>query len=133
MEPNTGTTIVAVACKDGVVLGADSRVSMGAYVSNRASQKLAQLTDNVWLLRSGSAADTQAVADYGNSYCQKHLRVGNAELASFAAVQSGMGLGSCRWTWALSRAWDRSPASRSRSARSPYAEATSALTVALLV
>jgi 20S proteasome subunit beta 1 len=63
--PQTGTTIVAVTYAGGVVLGADSRVSTGTYVSNRASDKITPLTDFVWLLRSGSAADTQAVSDYG--------------------------------------------------------------------
>ena len=63
--PHTGTTIVAVTYAGGVVLGADSRVSTGTYVSNRASDKITPLTDFVWLLRSGSAADTQAVSDYG--------------------------------------------------------------------
>lgn len=64
-EPHTGTTIVACTFKGGVVLGADGRVSTGNYVSNRASNKITRLTDNVYLLRSGSAADTQAVGDYG--------------------------------------------------------------------
>lgn len=63
--PDTGTTIVAVTYAEGVVLGADSRVSTGNYVSNRASDKLTPLHDSIWLLRSGSAADTQLVADYG--------------------------------------------------------------------
>ena len=58
---------MAVAYDGGVVLGADSRVSTGTYVSNRASDKLTPLSDFVWLLRSGSAADTQAIADYGMS------------------------------------------------------------------
>ena len=64
--PQTGTTIVAVSFDGGVVLGADSRVSTGNYVSNRASDKITSLADNVYMLRSGSAADTQAIADYGN-------------------------------------------------------------------
>ena len=63
--PETGTTIVAVSYGGGVVLGADSRVSTGTYVSNRASDKIALLSDKVFLLRSGSAADTQLVSDYG--------------------------------------------------------------------
>jgi 20S proteasome subunit beta 1 len=63
--PHTGTTIVALEFDGGVVLGADSRVSTGAYVSNRASDKITSLADAVFLLRSGSAADTQAVSDYG--------------------------------------------------------------------
>ena len=68
--PHTGTTVVALAYDGGVVLGADSRVSTGTYVSNRASDKLTPLSDFVWLLRSGSAADTQAVADYGQRLCK---------------------------------------------------------------
>lgn len=63
--PHTGTTIVAIQYADGVVLGADSRVSTGTYISNRASDKITPLADFVYLLRSGSAADTQAVSDYG--------------------------------------------------------------------
>jgi 20S proteasome subunit beta 1 len=67
-EPHTGTTIVACRYKDGVVLGADGRVSTGNYISNRASNKIYQLADHVYLLRSGSAADTQAIGDYGASW-----------------------------------------------------------------
>jgi len=63
--PHTGTTIVAIQYDGGVVLGADSRVSTGTYISNRASDKITPLADFVYLLRSGSAADTQAVSDYG--------------------------------------------------------------------
>lgn len=66
--PHTGTTIVAVCFNGGVVVGADSRVSTGQYISNRASDKLTPLAENVWLMRSGSAADTQAVSDYGVSW-----------------------------------------------------------------
>jgi 20S proteasome subunit beta 1 len=63
--PQTGTTIVACTYPGGVVLGADGRVSIGRYVSNRASNKIAQITDNVFYLRSGSAPDTQIVAEHG--------------------------------------------------------------------
>lgn len=65
--PQTGTTIAACTYPGGVILGTDGRVSTGKYVSNRASNKLAKLSDNTYLLRSGSAADTQIVADYGAS------------------------------------------------------------------
>lgn len=69
-EPvSTGTTIVACTYKDGVVLGCDSRVSIGNYIMNRASNKLAPLSDNTYMLRSGSAPDTQAISDYGEESC----------------------------------------------------------------
>jgi 20S proteasome alpha/beta subunit len=71
--PHTGTTIVACAYQGGVVIGADGRVSVGNYISNRASNKITPLTDNVFLLRSGSAPDTQAVADYGEPRAARQL------------------------------------------------------------
>jgi hypothetical protein len=37
----------------------------GTYISNRVSDKITPLADNVFLCRSGSAADTQAVSDIG--------------------------------------------------------------------
>lgn len=67
-ELSTGTTIMAVAFDGGVVLCADSRVSTGSYVANRASDKISQLHDHIWCCRSGSAADTQALTDYVRHY-----------------------------------------------------------------
>lgn len=62
-EVNLGTSIMAVAYDGGVVLGADSRTTMGPYIANRVTDKLTHITDRIYCCRSGSAADTQAVAD----------------------------------------------------------------------
>ena len=62
-EVNLGTSIMAVNFKDGVILGADSRTTTGAYIANRVTDKLTKVHDTIWCCRSGSAADTQAVAD----------------------------------------------------------------------
>ncbi|KAH9760007.1 proteasome subunit beta type-6 [Citrus sinensis] len=67
-----GTTIIGVTYNGGVVLGADSRTSTGVYVANRASDKITQLTDNVYLCRSGSAADSQTVSDYVRYFLHQH-------------------------------------------------------------
>ena len=64
-KPVTGTTVVACAFDGGVVLGCDTRMSLGRYVCNRSCEKAAQLYDNVYMLRSGSASDAQLVSDYG--------------------------------------------------------------------
>jgi len=69
---STGTTILACAYRTGVVLAADSRTSTGAYVANRASDKITQICDNVWMCRSGSAADTQNVAAYVKRMVEEH-------------------------------------------------------------
>ncbi|KFM76657.1 Proteasome subunit beta type-6, partial [Stegodyphus mimosarum] len=54
---------MAVEFNGGVVIGADSRTTMGSYISNRVTDKLTKVTDHVYCCRSGSAADTQAIAD----------------------------------------------------------------------
>ena len=59
---NLGTTLVAIQYRHGVVVGADTRTSVGSYVSNRFAHKISPLTPYCVLARSGSAADTQALA-----------------------------------------------------------------------
>jgi len=71
-EVATGTTIMAVAFEGGVVLGADSRVSTGTYIANRVSDKVAALHDSIFMCRSGSAADTQAISDYVRFWLASH-------------------------------------------------------------
>lgn len=67
-----GTTIIAVSFKGGVVLAADSRTSSGSYVVNRASNKLTKLAAKVYCCRSGSAADTQALAEQTANYLESY-------------------------------------------------------------
>ncbi|XP_078161084.1 proteasome subunit beta type-6-like [Carex rostrata] len=80
-----GTTIIGVTYNGGVILGADSRTSTGMYVANRASDKITQLTDNVYVCRSGSAADTQVISDYVRYFLHQHTSswaTGNGESSS---------------------------------------------------
>jgi len=71
---------------DGVVLAADSRTSMGSYIGNRVSDKIAQLHDYIYCCRSGSAADTQALTDYVRLYLAQHaVELGRLPLVSTAA------------------------------------------------
>ncbi|CAM5179100.1 unnamed protein product [Eretmochelys imbricata] len=60
---STGTTIIAVEFDGGVVIGADSRTTTGSYVANRVTDKLTPIHERIFCCRSGSAADTQAIAD----------------------------------------------------------------------
>ncbi|KAF2364416.1 Proteasome subunit alpha/beta [Trinorchestia longiramus] len=69
-EVMTGTTIMAVEFADGVVVGADSRTSSGTFVANRVTDKLTKVTDRIYCCRSGSAADTQAIADVVSSHME---------------------------------------------------------------
>lgn len=62
-EVSTGTSIMAVEFNGGVVVGADSRTTSGSYIGNRVSDKLTKISDKIYCCRSGSAADTQEIAD----------------------------------------------------------------------
>lgn len=72
------TTIMAVQFDGGVIIGADSRTTMGSYIANRVTDKLTMIHDQVYCCRSGSAADTQAVADIVHYYCQMFQYDGGA-------------------------------------------------------
>lgn len=62
-EISTGTSIMAVEFDQGVVIAADSRTTSGPYIANRVTDKLTPIHEHIFCCRSGSAADTQAIAD----------------------------------------------------------------------
>ncbi|XP_062500976.1 proteasome subunit beta type-6-like [Corticium candelabrum] len=82
-EHLTGTSIMAVEFDGGVVIGADSRTTTGAYIANRVTDKLTKITDNIYCCRSGSAADTQAIANIVKYY----LDIQQIELNEQAGVK----------------------------------------------
>jgi len=86
-ELMTGTSILSVPFKDGVVVGADSRSSTGIYVANRISDKLQQIGDfPIYMSRSGSSADTQNIGDYVSYYLkQVSAELGESPKVALAA------------------------------------------------
>merc|ERR1712137_1352881 len=70
-EHSMGTSIMAVAF-EGVVVGADSRTTTGTYIANRISDKITVVHDQILCCRSGSAADTHAIASIVNYYLNIH-------------------------------------------------------------
>nr|ACO07455.1 Proteasome subunit beta type 9 precursor [Oncorhynchus mykiss] len=59
---STGTTILAVTFNGGVIIGSDSRASIGGYyVSSKTINKLIQVHDRIFCCIAGSLADAQAV------------------------------------------------------------------------
>ncbi|EEB13616.1 proteasome subunit beta type 7 precursor, putative [Pediculus humanus corporis] len=55
----TGTTIVGVIFKDGVILGADTRATEGSIVSDKNCSKIHYIADNMYCCGAGTAADTE--------------------------------------------------------------------------
>ncbi|KRX91154.1 Protein RFT1 -like protein [Trichinella pseudospiralis] len=58
-----GTTLVACEFEHGVMIAADTRTSSGSLVVSRVSNKISPVSEYICCMRSGSSADTQAVAD----------------------------------------------------------------------
>lgn len=86
-EVSLGTSIMAIKFKDGLILGADSRTSMGSMVANRVTDKLTKVHDNIWCCRSGSAADTQIVSEYVRYYLDHYeVSYGRQPTAKTAAT-----------------------------------------------
>lgn len=57
-----GTTTVGIVCKEGIVLAADKRVTLGGMlVSNKTVEKVIKITDNMAVTTAGSVSDIQLV------------------------------------------------------------------------
>jgi proteasome beta subunit len=59
MDIKKGTTTVALVGKDGVVLAADKRASMGGAVAHKNAKKVYQISDSVGATGAGSVGDIQ--------------------------------------------------------------------------
>lgn len=59
----TGTTIVGIVYKDGVVLGADTRATGGSEVVDKNCDKIHYLAPNIWCCGAGTAADTEKTTE----------------------------------------------------------------------
>ncbi|GLJ28369.1 hypothetical protein SUGI_0558190 [Cryptomeria japonica] len=56
----TGTTIVGLVFKDGVILGADTRATEGPIVCDNNCEKIHYIAPNIYCCGAGTAADTEA-------------------------------------------------------------------------
>lgn len=57
----TGTTIVGLKFRDGVVLAADTRATAGTIVVEKNCEKIHYIAPNIYACGAGTAADTQFV------------------------------------------------------------------------
>eukprot|EP01130_Rhizamoeba_saxonica_P011027 TRINITY_DN4563_c0_g1_i1.p1 TRINITY_DN4563_c0_g1~~TRINITY_DN4563_c0_g1_i1.p1 ORF type:complete len:223 (-),score=52.13 TRINITY_DN4563_c0_g1_i1:50-643(-) len=63
---------MAVEYNGGVVMAADSRTTTGAYIANRVADKLTPIHEKIYVCRSGSAADTQFIAENVKYWLDMH-------------------------------------------------------------
>src|SRR5271155_496302 len=54
-----GTTTVGMVCSDGVVIGADTRATMGTYISNSDVRKVFKIDSTLGMTVAGGVGDAQ--------------------------------------------------------------------------
>jgi proteasome beta subunit len=60
----TGTTILGMVCKDGVVIATEHRATMGTLIAHKATKKLYQIDNHLALATAGLVGDLQVLSRY---------------------------------------------------------------------
>ena len=55
----SGTTIIGIVCKDGVIMGADRQTTAGNLVMSKNTQKAVQINDYIVVSGTGNASDIE--------------------------------------------------------------------------
>jgi proteasome beta subunit len=63
-ELKTGTTTLALLCKDGIVLAADKRATSGYLISHKKFDKIISITDTIAVTVAGTVSDVQLLTKY---------------------------------------------------------------------
>jgi len=86
MTESSGTTIVAIKFKDGVLIASDRQTTAGMMVYHKKTQKLHQITDNILMGAAGLVGDIQALVKILQANLKlKYLRSKNQPTAEEAA------------------------------------------------
>jgi len=65
-----GATAVGITFKDGVVLGAEKRITLGGFVRSKSGKKVFKITDSVGAVCAGMVADMQNLARQVSVYAK---------------------------------------------------------------
>ncbi|MBI4738657.1 proteasome subunit beta [Candidatus Woesearchaeota archaeon] len=83
---NTGTTTVAIKCKDGIILAADKRATAGNFIANKSVDKIYEVADGMALTTAGTVSDVQLLLKLIRAELRlKKLRTGRLANAKEAA------------------------------------------------
>ena len=83
---STGTTTVGLLCKDGIVLAADKRATVGHMIMNGEIEKVIPVNDMMALTTAGSVSDIQKIVKYIRAELRlKELRTDKTVLVKEAA------------------------------------------------
>ncbi|KAG0346039.1 Proteasome subunit beta type-7 [Podila humilis] len=88
----TGTTIVGLIYKDGLVLGADTRATAGPIVADKNCEKIHYLAPNMYCCGAGTAADTEMTTALISSQLELH-RLSTGRQARVGQIGAALILG----------------------------------------
>ncbi|KAK4336956.1 hypothetical protein RND71_043528 [Anisodus tanguticus] len=83
----TGTTICGIIYKDGVILGADTRATMGNIIAEITSEKIHYIADHIRCCGAGTAADTEKVTTMFSSQLELHRLLTGKKVPIIAAIK----------------------------------------------
>jgi proteasome beta subunit len=88
----TGTTTLGIMCKDGIVLAADRRATMGSFIADKKSDKIYKFDDTLALTTAGTVSDIQLLTKLIKAELKlKQIRTGRKPTVKEAAnLLSGM-------------------------------------------
>jgi len=100
----TGTTTLAIVCKDGLVVAADRRVTGGNFIFNKKFKKIMQISDDHLVTVAGSVSDVQLTvkiirAQIKLDEMRRGKKLNTKEIAN---MMSGINYSALRSTFAIS-------------------------------
>ncbi len=54
-----GTTTVGIVCRDGIVVAAEKRATIGSFIADKNAEKIVNITDKMVLTTAGTVSDAQ--------------------------------------------------------------------------
>ncbi len=83
---STGTTTLALVCKEGLVLAADKRATAGYMIANKKTEKIQQIADTMVITMAGTVSDAQLLTKLIRAELQlKKIRTGRENTVKEAA------------------------------------------------
>jgi proteasome beta subunit len=81
-----GTTTIGIVCKDGVVLATERRATAGSFISNKQTQKLFKIDQNIGITIAGLVGDAQVLTRYLKAEVSLYRLRRNAPLSAEGAA-----------------------------------------------
>jgi len=81
-----GTTTIGIVCKDGVVLATERRATAGNMITNKQTQKLFKIDQNIGITIAGLVGDAQVLARYLKAEVSLYRLRRNAPLTAEGAA-----------------------------------------------